>query len=272
MRNTGTVTSRDGTRIAFERAGQGPPIVVVDGLFLYRAIDQWTPRFAQELADRFSVYYYERRGRGNSGDTEPYAVAREVEDLAAVIEEAGGSAYVVGMSSGGVLALEAAATGVPIVKLALYEPPLVVDDSRPPVPDNYLAELKELLAQGRKGDALVLAGVKAVGFPEEMVEEMRNQPFFPTMEVIAPTVAYDGEIMEGLMYGRPVPAERAERWGSISVPTLVAYGAASEEWFHSAAKAVGDAVPGAKVEGLDGQTHEVGADVLAAVVSEHFAD
>jgi pimeloyl-ACP methyl ester carboxylesterase len=262
-----TVTSSDGTRIAFERVGQGPPVVVVDGAFLYRAIDPWTPAFAEQLADRHTVYTYERRGRGNSGDTPPYAVAREIEDLAAVIDEAGGSAHVVGMSSGGVLALDAAAGGLPIGRLAVYEPPLVVDDSRRPVPDNYLAEVRKMVAEGRKGDALVYAGIEAVGWPAEDVEAMRTQPFFPAMEAIGHTVAYDGEIMEGLMSGRPVPADR---WRSVSVPTLVAYGGASEQWCHSAAEAVGQALPAATVRRLDGQTHEVAADVLAAVVAEHF--
>jgi pimeloyl-ACP methyl ester carboxylesterase len=263
-----TVTSSDGTKIAFERVGQGPPVVVVDGAFLYRAIDPWTPEFAKQLAERHTVYTYERRGRGNSGDTAPYAVAREIEDLAAVIDEAGGSAYVLGMSSGGVLALDAAAAGLPIIKLAVYEPPLVVDDSRKPLPDNYLAEVKKMIAEGRKGDALVYAGIEAVGWPAEEVEAMRTQPFFPAMEAIGHTVAYDGEIMEGLMSGKPVPADR---WSSVSVPTLVAYGGASEQWFHSAAKAVGQALPNAKVQRLDGQTHDVAANVLAAVVAEHFA-
>ncbi|MGW5051341.1 alpha/beta fold hydrolase [Actinokineospora sp. NPDC004072] len=268
----GKVTSADGTKIAYERVGEGPAIVVVDGMFLYRAIDPWTPQFAGLLADRYSVYYYERRGRGESGDSDSYEMAREIEDLAAVIEAAGGEAYVVGMSSGGVLAVEATAAGLPVKKLAVYEPPLVVDDSRTPVPDDYLSEIRTIVAEGRKGDAIGFAGVKAVGFPEEAAAMMREQPFFPAMEAIGHTTAYDAEIMDGLMFGKPVPADRRDRWSKINVPTLVAFGGASEQWMHSGAKAVAEIIPNAKLQGLKDQTHEIAAEVLAATVTEHFTD
>jgi pimeloyl-ACP methyl ester carboxylesterase len=263
-----TVTSSDGTTIAYEKVGQGPPVILVDGAFVYRAIDPWAPEFAGLLADKFTVYTYERRGRGNSGDTEPYAIQREVEDLAALIEEAGGSAFVVALSSGGVLALDAAAAGLPITKLAVYEAPVIVDDSRPARPDDYLAEAKALIADGKKGDAIALALTKAVGIPPEFVEGMRAQPFFPMMEAVGHTVAYDGEIMEGLMSGKPLPADR---FNASTVPTLVLYGAGSESWVASGAAAIGEQLTHAEVHGLEGQTHEIAASALAPVVEKFFS-
>lgn len=240
----------------------------MDGAFVHRAIDPWASEFANQLADSHTVYTYERRGRGNSGDTLPYTVEREIEDLAAVIEEAGGSAAVLGMSSGAVLALDAAAHGVPITRLAVYEPPFVVDDSRPPRPDSYLADVKAMLAEGRHGDAVAHAMTKAVGIPEQFVEGMRAEPFFAGMEAVAHTVAYDGEIMEGLMSGKPLPEDR---WSSVTAPTLVLHGGASEPWLHNGARALGTVLPNAEVRQLADQTHEIEASVLAPVVKEHFA-
>jgi pimeloyl-ACP methyl ester carboxylesterase len=267
-----TVTSSDGTKIAYEKVGQGPPVVLVDGAFVYRAIDPWAPEFASALADQYqyTVYTYERRGRGNSGDTPPYAIQREIDDLAAIITQAGGTANVIGISSGAVLALDAAATGLPITKLAVYEPPFIVDDTHPPRPDDYLAEAKRILAEGRNGDAIVHALTKTVFLPEDMVHGMRNEPFFPAMEAVAPTVAYDGEIMDGLMSGNPLPTDR---WHTITTPTLILYGGASEQWMHNAAKALGDVLPTThQVHSLDGQTHEIDANILAAVLAKYFAE
>jgi len=264
-----TVTSSDGTTIAYDKVGQGPPVVLVDGAFVYRAIDPWAPEFASQLAEKHTVYTYERRGRGNSGNTEPYAKEREIEDLAAIIEEAGGSAFVVGMSSGAVLALDAAASGLPITKLAIYEAPFIVDDTHAPRVDTYLADVKALIAEGRKGDAIAYALVNTVFLPPEMVEGMRAQPFFGAMEAVGHTTAYDGEIMDGLMSGKPLPADR---WSSSTVPTLVLYGGGSEQWVHNAAQALGEVHPTVEeVQALEGQTHEVAANVLAPVVEKFFA-
>jgi pimeloyl-ACP methyl ester carboxylesterase len=264
-----TVTSNDGTRIAFEKAGQGPPVVLVDGAFVYRAIDQFAPAFAEALSAKHTVYTYERRGRGNSGDTQPYAEQREIEDLAAIIAEAGGSAAVVGLSSGGVLALDAAAAGLPITKVVAYEAPLIVDDAHAPRPDDYLAEAKRIVAEGRMGDAIVHALTKTVFMPVEVVEQMRAQPFFGAMEAIGATVPYDGEITEGLMSGKPLPTDR---WSSCTVPALILVGGASEKWMHNGAHALRDVVPTAEeVQALEGQTHEVAADALAPVVEKFFA-
>lgn len=244
--------------------------MLVDGLFVYRAIDPWAPEFAGHLAETHTVYTYERRGRGESGDTTPYSKEREVEDLAALIEEAGGSACVVGLSSGAVLALDAAASGLPIKKLAVYEAPFIVDDTHPPRSETYLDELKAIIADGRKGDAIAHALTKTVFLPEEMVEEMRKEPFFGMMEAVGDTTAYDGEIMEGLMSGKPLPTGR---WATTSVPTLVLYGGASEQWMHNAAAALGEVLPTTQeVRALEGQTHEIDAAVLAETVGAYFKD
>src|SRR5437016_1477690 len=141
-----TVRSEDGTTIAFDRSGAGPALILVGGALQQRAIDPRTAHLAELLAPHFTVFHYDRRGRGDSGDTQPYAVEREVDDLAALIKEAGGSAFVFGMSSGAALALEAARRGLAISKLALYEPPFIVDDSRPPVPEDYVSQLDALVA------------------------------------------------------------------------------------------------------------------------------
>jgi pimeloyl-ACP methyl ester carboxylesterase len=157
-----TVRSKDGTSIAFDKSGEGPPLILVDGAFMHRSFGQ--PELAERLAEAFTVFRYDRRGRGDSGDTAPYAVEREVDDLQALIEAAGGSAYVYGISSGAALAIEAAARGAAISKLALYEAPFIVDDSRPPVPDDVVAQLNELLAANRRGDAVRLF-LRQVGAP-----------------------------------------------------------------------------------------------------------
>ena len=184
-----TVTSKDGTTIAFDRSGEGPALILVGGALQHRAIDPSTVQLASLLAPSFTVYHYDRRGRGDSGDTVPYAVEREIEDIDALIQEAGGSAFVFGMSSGAVLALDAAAGGLAITKLALYEPPMVVDDSRPPVPKDYVARLTELASSGRPGDAIEVFMTEGVGLPAEAVAPMRGAPFWPAFEAVAHTLA-----------------------------------------------------------------------------------
>jgi pimeloyl-ACP methyl ester carboxylesterase len=265
-----TVTSSDGTTIAYEKVGQGPPVVLVDGAFVYRSpIDPWTPEFASALSETHTVYTFERRGRGKSGDTQPYDKQREIEDIAAVIEEAGGSAFVIGISSGAVLSLDAAAAGLPITKLAVYEPPFIVDDSHPPRPDDYLAVAQQLVDEGRHGDAVVHALTKTVFLPEEMVEGMRSQPFWPIMEAVGPTVPYDGAIMDGLMSGKPLPSDR---WSSSTVPTLIIYGGASEQWMHNGAHALSEVLPNVEgVQSLEGQTHEVAVNVIVPVLEKYFS-
>ncbi len=189
MNNVG---SRDGTTIGFDRSGEGPPIVLVGGAFNDRST---AAPLAAQLEPRFTVFTYDRRGRGGSGDTAPYAVDREIEDLEALIADAGGSASVYGLSSGGVLALEAAARGLPITRLVVFEPPFIVEGSRPRPPEDLALQLSELASSGRRGDAVELFITKAVGLPVEAVEQMRNAPMWPGLEEVAHTL--DQRTLEG---------------------------------------------------------------------------
>ncbi len=262
-----TVTSRDGTTIAFDRVGEGPPLIVVDGAFSHRAINPTAPRLAALLSPRFTVYTYDRRGRGESGDTKPYAVGREIDDLDALIADAGGPAFVMGGSSGALLALDAAASGSAIVKLALYEPPLVVDDSHPSLRGDYAARLDELLAAGRRGDAVAFFFTQAMGLPGQEVAAMRHGSFWAELEKVAPTLSYDAALFAPTMSGRPLPAGR---WGSVTAPTLVIDGGAGEGFIHSGADALAHVLPDARRQTLSGQTHDVEAEAIAPVLADFF--
>jgi pimeloyl-ACP methyl ester carboxylesterase len=254
------VQSRDGTKIAFDRMGDGPPVVLVDGALSHRRLGPMAG-LAEPLAADVTVVTYDRRGRGESGDTPPYAVAREVEDLAAVIGAAGGAAAVFGLSSGGALALEAAASGLPITKLALYEPPYSVEPDEDPA---YLERLHELLAAGRNGDAVEWF-LSNAGVPPEALAGMREQPEWPLFEAVAPTLAYDHAVLgDGA-----VPRERAAR---ITAPALVANGGASPDFFAQAARATAEAIPGAQHQVLEGQAWgQVDMRALAPVLKTFFA-
>jgi pimeloyl-ACP methyl ester carboxylesterase len=264
-----TVTSKDGTTIAFDRSGEGPAIVLVGGAFQHRAIDPSTARLAELLAPNFTVYHYDRRGRGESGDTAPYAVEREIEDIDALIQDAGGSASVFGISSGAVLALRAAAAGLAITKLALYEPPFIVDDSRPPVPKDYTQRLAGLLAEGRRGDAVELFMTEAVGMPAEAVAPMRGAPFWPAFESVAHTLPYEAAIMGDTLSGQALPAGR---WEAITVPTLAVDGGASPAWAGNAVVALARTLLTAERTTLIEQTHQVDPEVLAPVLAEFLLD
>ena len=257
------IMSKDGTAIAFYRSGQGPTVILVGGAFQYRAIDPPTAHLAALLAEHFTVFHYDRRGRGESGDTQPYAIEREVEDLEALIHESGGSAFVFGMSSGGVLALDAAARGLAITKLALYELPFNSGDEQAcQGTERYTRQLTALLTEGRRGDAVALA-MTTWGAPAEAIAGMRQTPIWPLFEVVAPTLAYDDAIMgDGSV--------ATERLASITVPTLVLDGGASPAFMHNAAQAVAHALPNAKRRTLEGQTHDVAPQVLAPVLVEFF--
>lgn len=263
-----TVTSRDGTTIAFDHSGQGPALILVGGAMSDRSA---VVPVAKLLAPHYTVIGYDRRGRGDSGDTPPYAVAREVEDIQALIAASGGSAFLFGHSSGAVLALEATCRlpGV-IKKLALYEPPFIVDDSRPSPPDDFVAQLNRLLAAGQRGDMVEFFMLKGVGVPAEFIASMRQQPSWPGMEAIAHTLMYDLAIMEYSQTGHPLPAELVVRVASITAPTLVMAGGASPDWLHNAAKAIVQAIPGAQLRLLEGQTHGAAPDVLAPALEEFF--
>jgi pimeloyl-ACP methyl ester carboxylesterase len=259
------VRSADGTRIAFDRSGEGPALVLVGGALSERSA---AANLATRLASRFTVIAYDRRGRGDSGDTAPYAPEREVEDLEALIRAVGGSAFVFGHSSGAALALMATRTPRDSVsKLALYEPPFIVDDSRAPLPDDYVSQLDELVAAGRPGDAVEYFLRVGVLVPDQAIAQMRDEPSWQTMEGLAHTLDYDGRIMGGTMAGRPLPTEWAT---SVTVPTLVMDGGSSPEWQHRSVEALADLVPHAERVTLEGQDHGAASDVLAPVLESFF--
>ncbi len=263
------VRSQDGTEIAFERFGEGPPIVFVSGAIQHRAIDPAGSELCRLLGERFTVAYHDRRGRGDSGDTQPYAVEREIEDISAVIDALGGSASLFGGSSGAVLALEAAAHGLPVPKLAMYEPPFVVDDTRPPVPEDYLEQYRRFSAEGRLGDAVAYFMTAGVGMPDEVVAGMRGQPFWAPMEQVGRTLEYDATFMSPLLTGSVEPLKK---WASVPVPTLVMDGGNSPAWMRNATRAIVDVLPNVRHRTLEGQTHEVAPDAIAPVLIEFFGD
>jgi pimeloyl-ACP methyl ester carboxylesterase len=262
-----TVTSRDGTQIAFETTGQGDPLILVDGALCWRGSGPSGP-LAKALADRFTVYTYDRRGRGQSGDAEPYSTELEVDDLAAVIEAAGGSAHVYAISSGVALALDAANRGVPMRKLALYEPPFIVDDSRAPMPADYSDQLEALLADGRRAD-MVRLFMRQVGVPRPVVAMMRFMPAWKKLKSVAHTLRYDDALMAGTQAGAPLPRDR---WTGVTVPTEVLVGGKSPAWMNAGSRALTALLPHAEHGVVPGQTHMVKAIALAPVLTEWFGD
>ena len=258
-----TVISKDGTAIAFDQWGTGPAIILVGGAFTDRSQPILT-QLAESLSPQFTVINYDRRGRGDSGDTAPYGVEREIEDLEALIKEAGGSAFVCGFSSGAALALEAAASGLAMKKLALYEPPFRIAGSSRPLPQDFAKHLSGLISSGSRGDAAEYFMTQAAEVPTEFVAQMRNEPFWPTVEAVAHTLIYDTTIM-GNDGSLPI-----ERLTVITVPALVIDGGASPAWMRDAVRAVAEVMPHAQRRTLEGQTHQVSPQVLAPVLMEFF--
>jgi len=260
-------TSADGTTIAFDRSGRGPALVLVGGALSDRAA---AVGLAGKLAPRFTVIAFDRRGRGDSGDTAPYAVEREVEDIVALLDGAGGSAFVFGHSSGAVLALETARTFPERVpKVAVYEPPFIVDDSRAPLPADYAGQLGTLVSEGRRGDAVAYFLTTGPGVPAEAVESMRTEEYWPSLEAVAHTLAYDAAVMGDTMGGSPAPLER---WASLRVPTLVMAGGASPSWQQHGARALASVLPDARHRTLEGQDHGPADEVLLPVLEDFFTD
>jgi pimeloyl-ACP methyl ester carboxylesterase len=259
----GKVFSRDGTSIAFSRWGEGQPVILVDGAFCSRVMGP-TPELAPLLAKHFTVIGYDRRGRNESGDTLPYAVEREVEDMDALIQEAGGSVYVFGLSSGAALAMEAARKfPAKIKKLALYEPPFMVDEKDPRPPADSLERLKENVAANRRGEAVEYF-MKMTGTPIEVIASMRQAPVWKSLEAVAHTLVYDCTIMGDYSF----PAGKA---AGITTPTLIMDGGASPAWAHNTARVIADTLPNVQRRTLPGQRHDVAPQILAVVLEEFFA-
>lgn len=261
------INSADGTPIAYERAGQGPAVILVDGALSFRG-SSINGGLAEALAPDFTVYTYDRRGRGESGDTGPYAIEREVEDLAALVKEAGGPVRLYGTSSGAALALAAVQNGLPVERLALYEPPFVVDGTRAPVKDDYPRRLAALVAAGRRAEAVRMFMREGVGLPAVVVAMMRFMPAWARLKAVAHTLPYDTALVFPYQGGLPYP-EGA--WASVTVPTLVADGGKSPAWMRNSVAALAKALPAADHRTLDGQTHIVKPEALAPVLREFFA-
>lgn len=257
------VTSKDGTRIAFDRTGAGPALVLVNGAFNDRSM---TAEKAAGLGAYFTAASYDRRGRGdssdNTNDTLPYAVDREIEDLTAVIEAVGGDAYVYAMSSGAALSLLAAAAGAPIAGLAVFEPPYRLPGA-PPAPERYLERMTEFGAARRSVDAARLF-MEAVGMPAEAFDGFTQTPEWPTFAAMAHTLAYDAAVMDD----STVPEEPLAR---VSVPTIAFASSASPDWLRGGAEAVGKFVPGAEYREVDGIFHDAPPEVVGPILKEFFA-
>ena len=265
-----TVTSKDGTTIAFDQSGEGPAVILVDGALQYRAFDQGMAQLADLLAQHFTVIHYDRRGRGDRtdrrlGGVQPDALEREIEDIDALINETGGSAFLYGISSGAALALEAAIKlGDKVKKLAMYEAPYNDDATARQAWREYRQHLNEIVATGRAGDAVGLF-MMLVGMPADQVEGMHQHPMWPLWEAVGLTLAYDAAAMGE---DSSIPTQRAAR---VTVPALVMDGGAGEwSFMHTTAVELAKAIPNAQHRTLEGQTHEVASEALAPVLIEFF--
>ena len=255
-----SVTSKDGTTIAFDRVGDGPPVILVSGGSVDRGSNA---PVADVLATQYTVFNYDRRGRGPSGDTQPYAVQREIEDIDAVIGAAGGAAGLYGSSSGAALALEAAAAGLAVTKLALWEPPYI-GEGRPRPADDTASIYRKFVAEGKRGDAVEYFMAKVVGMSPEFVGFARSQPWWPAQEALAHTLAYDAEIMGDYI----LPIDRVAK---IAVPTLVSPEArASTGWTRPPTRSPMPCRTGS-IGTIEGASHDVDAKVLGPLLAEFFA-
>ena len=265
-----SVLSKDGTRIGYTVTGNGPPLLLVDGALCSRTFGPMAA-LVPLLTAHFSVVTYDRRGRGESGDTAPYAVEREIEDLLAIAAAVGSPLGVYGTSSGAVLAARAVAAGLPTRKLVLHEPPLALDGVHHPKPADFREQIAAFLAAGRRGDAVkMFMGV--VGVPALVIVIMRLMPGpWPKLKAVAHTLPYDFAILGDTQSGGVMPAEFASVLSSIDVPTLLLVGGKSPPWMHHAATRIGEAIANAMIRVLPGQNHNVAAKALAPALIEHFS-
>jgi pimeloyl-ACP methyl ester carboxylesterase len=257
------VTSKDGTVIAYEQTGQGPVVILVDGAFCSKTFGPM-PTLAPLLAPHFTVISYDRRGRGDSGDTKPYAVEREIEDLQALLSAVGGTASVFGMSSGAVLAMHAAAKGLNIKKLALYEPPFMIDEPAGARKMNHEPELTRLINENRRSEAAKYYLVTIIGMPSFFYYVMRLLPLWSKMKAIASSLPYDAAVMGDFSLPAKIVA-------AVNVPALAIAGEKSPALLQKSVKAVTDTLPDAKQASLKGQNHNVSTKVLAPVLIDFFS-
>ena len=260
-----TLSSHDRTTIAYDKQGEGPALILVDGALTVHSSGSGS-ELARLLGPHFTVYGFDRRGRGESGDTLPYAVDREIDDIEAVIDRGGGPAFLYGHSSGGPLAMRAAIRlGGKVSKIAMYEPPYNNDPGAQQSWSRYLGQLRQALAEGRRGDAVALF-MRLAGMPADQVARLRRAPSWPDVEAVAPTLAYDHAAILGEPWS--VPTDLAAR---VAMPALVMAGDAGLPFMPDAARVLSQAIPQGQLRTLAGQTHEVNPGVLAPVLVEFFA-
>jgi len=259
------VISKDGTPIAVDIIGSGPALILVDGAMCSRGFGPM-PALAKALAEQFTVFHYDRRGRGDSGNGFGYEVQREIEDLDAVIQKAGGSAMVFGVSSGAALAAESARQLRGIKRLALYEAPYVVDKTHEPLPPTFIADTKALVAGNQRG-AAVKKFMRYVGTPGVAVVIMSLLPMWKKLTAIAHTLSNDLEIISPHHQSQPLPRDK---WAGVTIPTLVMDGGKSPAWMRNAMREWAEVMPNSVHRTLAGQTHMVRQDVLAPALIEFF--
>jgi pimeloyl-ACP methyl ester carboxylesterase len=261
------IESRDGTQIAFDRIGKGPPVIMVGGAFSWR---KWKgfAELADLLSARFTVLNYDRRGRGDSGDTPPYALEREFEDLQAMISVAGGSASVWGLSSGGILALEAARAGVAIEKLAAYEPPFIVDSSDGVPPEDFVQHVRTLVERDRRSEAVKYFMARVMGIPSLIPSLMSLwPPMWSKLKATAHTLPYETAIIDRYVRGRPLDDAY---WAPVATPALIVSGEKSPEKLRKGSAAIAGVLPNAEHRTLPGVSHNVKMSVLAPVLVDFF--
>jgi pimeloyl-ACP methyl ester carboxylesterase len=259
------IVSQDGTRIAYERLGSGPAVVLIDGAMCSRAFGPM-PKIAGLLKSHFTVYHYDRRGRGESGDTLPYSKAREVEDIDALVRAAGGSAFAVGLSSGAALALEAAASGLPLRRLAVYEPPFMPDDAARHAQADHEGRLKSLVDAGQRGAAVKYFMRDMVRVPAPFVLMMQlMRGMWSKLKAVAHTLPYDAAIMGDWQ----VPAARL---AGVQTPTLAMYGGRTDRRVKRAVEELVKVLPNVREQVLPGQTHSVSAAVLVPALVRFFKE
>jgi pimeloyl-ACP methyl ester carboxylesterase len=262
-----TVTSRDGTRIAYDRYGSGPPVILVGGALGYRQFSKME-ELAQLLAERCTVINYDRRGRGDSTEVKPFALEREIEDIQALIETEGGTAPLWGWSSGGALALRAAGAAIGVERLSVYEVPFMVTPEAKRPTSDYGERLDELVAAGDRSGAVRHFMRNAMGIPAPLVALMRLTPMWKELKATAHTLPYDWAALgKHTMYGAPL---NPEEWASVTMPTLVVYGAKSPAVLQEGSRALAEVLPNAQLRQLEGGSHNIKMNLLAPVLTEFF--
>ena len=260
-----TVTSQDGSTIAYDRYGSGPVVILVGGALSQRSFKKME-ELARLLSERCTVINYDRRGRGDSTEAGPFSVEREIDDIAALIEAEGGSASLWGWSSGGALALRAAAADIGVERVSVYEVPFMVDpDAGLPTPD-YSERLDELVAADDRGGAVRHFMRNAIGIPAPFVALMRLMPMWRQLKAVAHTLPFDWAALgEHTMYGAPLDPDE---WSAVRVPALVVYGGKSPAKLQDGSRALAEVLPNSALRELEGMTHNVKMGALAPLLAK----